>query len=67
MTTKEFADKFFTSEAFILRLKELYADLETTGLRPEEYEEWRIKTERLGSMLMHQLTITDSTILDGKL
>lgn len=67
MTTKEFAEQFDTSEVFILRMKELFSGLETTGLGPDEYGEWRTKSERLCAMLMSKITITDSTILDGKL
>jgi hypothetical protein len=67
MTTKEFAEQFNISEVFLLRMKELFASLETTGLGPEEYGDWRIKAERLTCMLMSQITITDTTILDGKL
>jgi hypothetical protein len=67
MTTKEFADTFNTTEAFVLRLKELFSGLENQGLGPDEYGEWRIKSERLCAMVMNQLTITDSTLLEGKL
>lgn len=67
MTTKEFADIFNTSEVFVLRLKELFSGLENEGLGPDEYGEWRSKSERLCAMVMHQLTITDSTLLEGRL